>query len=216
MQNKYKSVIVFTLIVAISIASIIAANFINNSSKTPIEDDTTSNNISSTNETVKDDIAGDEISTTSEDKNNHVGNLYGDVLQQVLGESNNYETVLGPGNVGAKNPYETDIKIELDGETVTVIFETETTTIEEETTISPNTTVLDTTTIVNEPDTEPVVTTSAANKETTGPISEVETTQQTTPTPETTITPEVEETTGSSDNEKESQPIDNSQSEDSL
>jgi len=216
MQNKYLSVIVFTVIFAISVAATVGAAIIEKNSSdadAPYEESSSiqtpiGNNSDSREETTN--------SNSSNANNSYGENNYQNILNQILNKDNNKETVFGNSNVGGKNPHETDVKFEFDGETVTMVFETETTTSEEETTVSPDTAAKD-------PDPKPVTTVAVTTATTTAPPPVTTVADTTTVSPETTVesttaddsTTIDEETTLSpaGDNESSTEPIDNSQAE---
>lgn len=217
MQNKYLSVIVFTVIFAVSVAATVGAGIIDkkidNTDIQQVESSSSQDSASGETQDDNETIVPDSTNIS----NSHTGNNFQNILNQILNSESRYETVFGNSNVGGKNPHETDVIIELDGETATMVFETETTTAEDETTLSPETTA-------KVPTTKPDTTVPATTVTTTAPTPVTTVAVSTTVSPETTVvsttvedtTTVDEETSTPSDSEESdvsTEPIDNSQAE---
>ena len=213
MNNKHLTVIVFTIVLSISIAATVGSAVIDKKINT-VQTVDTKDSASQTKDTEKGNSEVIDSTTTLSDHHS-AGNAYFDIIDQILDANTHYETVLSPSNIGGKNPSSTDVAIDVDGETMTTVYETETTTIEEETTISPETSSEVTTVKEQEviPDTPEIAdTTTEPVADTTTIESQTETILET----ETTIVQSSEETTGSTEIEQSTEPIDNSQSEAEL
>lgn len=210
MKNKYLSIIIFTLAFAVSIVASVGAAVIDKKMSAP---EVNENDITTINTIDSQPIdSSNETTSIGNNHNSNSNNLYNDIINQILGKDSIYETVLSPNNVGGKNNYTTEVLMELGGETVTIVFETETTSVE--TTISDITIPEETTREpVRVPITfDPPVTTAEPV------VTTMPTVEETTIAEETTDTDTAEETTGNliPETEPNTESSDNHQSEDSI
>ena len=227
MKNKYRSMIIFTVAFALTVAISVICGTIgmknNNTVNVAVTDP---NGSASINNLFSPGGETDNKETDPNSINRHptgnggVNSPYNEIMEQFK----SHETVFNSSNVGGNNPIRGGVKYELDGQTVTTVYETETTTVRGETTATPETT----TTPPDDTDKEPVTVappeittvpdTTSVPETTTSPETTEVTTEDTTEASTTeadseTETELTEETTGISDEETTAEPVDNSQTE---
>lgn len=220
MHNKHLSVIVFTVVFALAVAITVGAGVIDKRINAGIAAETsdvkdTNNNLENPDVTQNDDVGANNTKPGSSNIN--------DILNQILGQLGSHETAFGQGMVGGKNVNKGGEKYELEGEAVTTIYETETTTNENDTTIVPDeetTVIVDTTTTdtTKEPEviTTPETTVSPETEPVTESVTDIVTEEITDTATDETVDVETtvgeEETTGEVE-EDATEPVDNAQAE---
>lgn len=134
MNKNHLTAIVFTVSFALTVAITFGSAFIgnNNGENTVLTPDTTKNN----NGFVDSEIDNSNL-TESLTTNTHI-----DILDQILDQFASYDTVFSWSNVGGNNVNGGGFEYILDGETVTTVFETETTGNGEETSSKEDTTAV--------------------------------------------------------------------------
>ncbi len=221
MQNKHISAIIFTAAFALSVAITVSAGLVdrrinsNNAAESNV--DGLQNTMNTSDDKSSDNNLSDRADTTAS-HNTHV-----DIFDQILSQFASHETVFSADSVGGSNSNRGGTKYVLDGETVTTIYETETTTIEGETIIDRDETTVEETTVPKDTEKPPV--TIAPVETTSTPVTFPVTEPATDTIPETTETTTHEtETDGESTDETNigedttgsdnvTDPVDNSQAE---
>ena len=219
MKNNHLNVIIFTVAFALTVAIAVICGSIS-SNITPnqqgiVTDPSGSSPINNLFSPGGNDNKETDPNTPQKKPtgNGGVNSPYNDIMQQFQ----SHETVFNSGNVGGNNPIRGGVKYELDGQTVTTVYETETTTIRGETTEAPETTTAPPKETEKEPvtvappETTKVPETTVAPETTTAAPETTYDTQDTTTDTETET--EAPETTGVAEEETTDEPVDNSQSE---